>query len=88
MSYGKWIGGAAGWAMGGPIGALLGFALGSIVDDKSFSKNAKRVGGGQRPDYDPGSEKRYQQYRHHTQSGDFTSALLVLSAAVMKAIGL
>ena len=30
--YGKWIGGAIGWAFGGPLGAFLGFALGTMVD--------------------------------------------------------
>lgn len=31
--YAKWIGGGLGWAFGGPLGALLGFALGSAVDN-------------------------------------------------------
>jgi DnaJ like chaperone protein len=35
--YGKWIGGALGWAFGGPIGGLLGFALGSMMDGVSVS---------------------------------------------------
>jgi DnaJ like chaperone protein len=30
--YGKWIGGGLGWAFGGPIGAILGFSLGSLFD--------------------------------------------------------
>ena len=30
--YGKWIGGGLGWAFGGPIGAILGFAMGSMFD--------------------------------------------------------
>ncbi|MDD3875672.1 MAG: TerB family tellurite resistance protein [Bacteroidales bacterium] len=30
--FGKWIGGGLGWAFGGPIGALMGFMFGSIVD--------------------------------------------------------
>jgi len=29
---GKWIGGGLGWVMGGPIGALLGFFVGSMMD--------------------------------------------------------
>ena len=33
--FGKWIGGGLGWAMGGPIGLLFGFVLGSIVDGVS-----------------------------------------------------
>ena len=32
--YGKWIGGGLGWAFLGPLGALLGFALGSLLDEK------------------------------------------------------
>lgn len=30
--YAKWIGGGFGWALFGPIGALIGFALGSLID--------------------------------------------------------
>jgi len=32
-SYAKWIGGGVGWAFGGPIGALLGFAFGKMFDE-------------------------------------------------------
>lgn len=75
MAYAKWIGGALGWALGGgPIGALLGFALGAMFDDKSLS-----VEGKQQP-REPGS-----QHRHRTTPGDFAASLLVLFAAVMKA---
>lgn len=84
MSFGKWIGGALGWAMGGPIGGLLGFAFGAIVDDSSLSVEKRS---NQKKYYDPRQDRRYTQQRHHTQAGDFTSALLVLSAAVMKADG-
>lgn len=35
--YGKWIGGALGWAVGGPIGGLLGFAFGSMFDGVSVT---------------------------------------------------
>lgn len=30
--YGKWIGAGLGWAFGGPIGALIGFAVGANFD--------------------------------------------------------
>lgn len=33
--YGKWIAGGLGWAFGGPLGGILGFALGSMFDGKS-----------------------------------------------------
>jgi DnaJ like chaperone protein len=31
--WNKWIAGALGWAMGGPIGGIIGFALGAISED-------------------------------------------------------
>ncbi len=31
-SYAKWVGGTLGWAFGGPIGALLGFAFGRMYE--------------------------------------------------------
>jgi len=72
--YSKWLGGVLGWGFGGPIGALLGFALGSMFDDSSLSVEEKH-------------KRRVQQGRYHSTGGDFNSALLVLSAAVMKADG-
>jgi DnaJ like chaperone protein len=73
MGYVKFIGGALGWAIGGPIGALLGFAIGSMAEDTSFSQTTQ------------GGQRRMEANRSHTRPGDFGSALLVLSAAVMKA---
>lgn len=72
MKFGKWLGGGLGWAMGGPLGALVGFALGSLVDNATLEVE---------PSGEPGAQ------RVHTQPGDFSAALLVLSAAVMKADG-
>ncbi len=41
--FGKWIGAGLGFAGGGPIGALLGFAVGSFFDNvKQTSKTGKR----------------------------------------------
>ncbi len=39
--FGKWIGGGLGWTFGGPIGALLGFAIGSVFDASPEIKKAK-----------------------------------------------
>lgn len=36
--FGKWIGAGLGWTIGGPIGALLGFAFGSVLDASSIEK--------------------------------------------------
>lgn len=82
MAYGKWIGGALGWAIGGPIGGILGFAFGAMVDDGS--KGALKT---TQEGYDPRTDGKFKTQRHHTRPGDFASALLVLSAAVMKADG-
>jgi len=72
--YSKWLGGVLGWSFGGPIGAVLGFALGSMFDDSSLSAEERR-------------KSWEKQGRYHSTGGDFNSALLVLSAAVMKADG-
>lgn len=36
--FGKWIAGGLGWAFFGPLGGILGFALGSLFDTQEFSK--------------------------------------------------
>lgn len=69
--YGKWIGGGLGWAFGGPIGAILGFIFGSMFDSMQTGE----------------FEYRPSEPQARTQAGDFSVALLVLSAAVMKADG-
>ena len=37
MGVTRWIGGALGWAFGGPIGAIIGLALGSLIDGAAKS---------------------------------------------------
>lgn len=69
--FGKWIGGGLGWAFGGPIGAILGFALGSVVD-QSLKIEAP-------------PNQRAKGYS--SKPGDFGASLLVLVAAVMNADG-
>jgi len=34
-NYSKWIGGGLGWFLGGPVGAIIGFAFGSVVDSST-----------------------------------------------------
>lgn len=34
--YAKWLGGALGWALGGPIGAVAGFSLGYLWDNATL----------------------------------------------------
>lgn len=44
--FGKWIAGGLGWAFLGPIGGLIGFALGSMADgaDGAFTQSGRRPG--------------------------------------------
>jgi DnaJ like chaperone protein len=37
MGFAKWIGGGLGWAFGGPLGALIGYGLGSLFDGAAES---------------------------------------------------
>lgn len=68
--YGKWIGAGLGWAFGGPIGAIIGFGIGSSFDGGSST-----------------TRERQQASSVNTGRNDFVTALLVLSAAIMKADG-
>ncbi|MFO7850884.1 MAG: TerB family tellurite resistance protein [Bacteroidota bacterium] len=68
--YAKWIGGGLGWFFGGPLGALLGFAVGSVFD-----------GTGSRE----GTTTSFRGRKYNTTAGDFALSLIVLIAAVMKA---
>ena len=73
MSYGKWLGGGLGWAFAGPIGGILGFAIGSMFDNAGKTEY----------------QRIYQSTdpRNRTEAGDFSASLLILAAAVMKADG-
>jgi DnaJ like chaperone protein len=43
-SFAKWIGGGLGWAFGGPIGALIGFAVGSMFDGSNVTVSSNTLG--------------------------------------------
>jgi DnaJ like chaperone protein len=36
--FGKWIGAGLGWTIGGPIGAILGFAFGTFIDVSNLER--------------------------------------------------
>lgn len=87
MSFTKWIGATLGWSFGGPIGAIIGLALGSVVDAFSDGKSGSFINQGQpqqgrRTTYSTGRQQRPQ-----TQSGDFEVSLLILASIVIKADG-
>lgn len=83
MGYSKWIFGSIGFALSGtPLGAVLGFALGSLVD--GMSPGTAKAGGSGGPR--AGAQGRQHQ-QGQTTAGDLALSLVVLTAAVMKADG-
>ncbi|HBS19201.1 MAG TPA: hypothetical protein DEA66_00015, partial [Flavobacteriales bacterium] len=78
MGYAKWIGGAVGWALGGPIGGVMGYWLGKMFSDDSLSMESAGTLGG------PKGRGGRNQGRS-TRAGDFALSMVVLSAAVMQA---
>ena len=83
MGVGKWISGFLGWMMLGPIGGLVGFFLGSLVEKGSFIQ----IEQGNSP-YGTGTGGGYSREQQRTgQRNSFLMSLLVLSTAVIKADG-
>ncbi|MDA8595823.1 TerB family tellurite resistance protein [Flavobacteriaceae bacterium] len=73
-NFTKWLGAGLGFSFGGPIGAILGFALGNMID--VFSKS------------DIESFKTNRAYTSGpSQPGDFEISLLILSSIVIKSDG-
>ncbi len=70
--YVKWVGGGLGWFLGGPLGALFGYFVGSMFDT---------------PGQKSATQTTYRGRNYTTTPGDFAMSLLVLVAAVMKADG-
>lgn len=69
--FGKWIGSGLGWTLGGPIGALAGFVLGTLFDlSEKSDPNARTFGNGTQ-----------------TTPNDYLFSLLVLVSAVLNADG-
>ena len=71
MGFGKWIVGALGWAMFGPIGGILGYYFASRVERLAEASVAY------------GEDQTWNQ----GQRNSFLMSLLVLSASVIKADG-
>lgn len=75
--FGKWIGAGLGAFAAGPIGAIIGFAIGSLLESDSFTNGSTFSG----------TQNRQSSTRRNTTSGGYAVSLLVLIAAVMKADG-
>ena len=77
--FGKILGGGIGFAFAGPLGALIGVAVGGMIDNGAGTTTFTSSGN---PYGNP-----YGQQRRQTYPGDFAASLIALSAAVMKADG-
>lgn len=78
MGFAKWIGGALGWALSAsPIGGLVGFAMGAMLDNYRGELVEPPVEGQRSAGPRPGA----------TTAGDLAMSLVVLTAALMKADG-
>ena len=72
--FASWIGAGIGWAAGGPIGAALGYLIGSALK-------------GATTDYSEFQTDNNSYTSQTTQAGDFEISLLFLAAVVIKADG-
>ena len=103
MGSAKWIAGFLGWVSAGPIGGLIGFLIGAVVDsgfnaakilggDQNGGAFGSGTGSGSRSGGSYGSGSTYQRsyrtgYSATEQRNSFFVSLLVLSSAVIKADG-
>ena len=81
MGLGKWIGGIVGFMAAGPLGALAGYAIGSM-----FENNAEESSGSYQGGYN--SDRSYE-YNHpnYGQRNSFLFSMLVMASYIIKADG-
>ena len=74
MAFVKWLGGVVGFVAGGPLGALLGFVLGSLFEEKS-------------PKAPYNNTSQTQEDINAGQRNSFMFSLMVLASYIIKADG-
>ena len=103
MAAGKWIGGFLGFITAGPLGALAGFALGSLFDhgldevnkpgseghnNREYSNAYEAYSGYGSGGYGNGSYGGYgQQHAYEGERNSFMFSLLVLASYIINADG-
>ena len=80
MGFGKWIGGIVGFMAAGPLGALAGYAIGSMFEGKEEDTYS---GGG----YGGSYTGRTYQDPAYGQRNSFLFSLLVMASYIIKADG-
>ena len=83
MAFGKWIGGYLGWSAFGPIGALIGFVIGTIWDSAVDGNGTQRI-------ESSGGSSFGGTTAQQTREGDrnsFLLSMLVLAAYIIRADG-
>ena len=85
----KWLGAGLGFTFGGPIGAIIGYALGSVIDGVSVQdyNDEKETYKKQQKKYKKQRKEQDRPRVKTTTSGDFEISLLVLASVVIKADG-
>jgi len=87
MGIGKWIGGVMGFMSAGPLGALAGIVLGSLLDGVLDAVNTPETQG----TFDGQSGFQSQSYRqqqtYQGQRNSFLFSMLVLASYIIKADG-
>lgn len=92
MVKARWIVGFLGWVAWGPIGAILGYLAGTLLEDgleaaRQISDGSGRQQAGQQSTYRTDTGNRSRRYSPGEQRNSFFISLLVLSSAVIKADG-
>lgn len=82
MGAAKWIGGIFGFVTLGPLGALLGYFIGSLVDEETIS-----VGSGGASSGRTTSGYSRQQRTYQGERNNFLFSMLVLASYIIKADG-
>jgi DnaJ like chaperone protein len=89
MAAGKWIGGILGWMVGGPLGMLAGFFIGSLFESGFDVVNGSDNQGGYGSAFGGGTYGRTSGYSYtdEGQRNSFLFSMLVLSSYIIKVDG-
>ncbi len=81
-NFTKWLGAGLGFTFGGPIGAIIGYSIGSMIDGVSIQEYTK-----EQEEYRRKNQRSERPGVQQTTSGDFEISLLILASVVIKSDG-